>query len=217
MDIYTTTIAISILVYIAIGNYAGRGVKKLDDYYVAGRRAPTFIIVGTLVIAASIVVGFFAFLILGSLLLIVAAVFVAEIGDVNRFENPKRLCSWAGLTPRHRESDTVAHRGSITKQGSKIARFILGQLVVHILKRDPKMRNWYRNIKRRRGSKIARVAVMRRLTTVFWMMVSYCTSCHILNKQGSLMLAVARSLFNSSLGSFQFRWVALTALPSVVA
>ena len=49
MDIYTTTIAISIVVYIAIGNYAGRGVKKLDDYYVAGRRAPTLIIVGTLV------------------------------------------------------------------------------------------------------------------------------------------------------------------------
>lgn len=49
MDIYTTTIAISILIYIAIGNFAGRGVKRLDDYYVAGRRAPTFIIVGTLV------------------------------------------------------------------------------------------------------------------------------------------------------------------------
>lgn len=49
MDIYTTTIAISIVIYIAIGNYAGRGVKRLDDYYVAGRRAPTLIIVGTLV------------------------------------------------------------------------------------------------------------------------------------------------------------------------
>ncbi|MDH5621622.1 MAG: sodium:solute symporter family protein [Gammaproteobacteria bacterium] len=49
MDIYTITIAISILVYIAIGGYAGRGIKKLDDYYVAGRRAPTLIIVGTLV------------------------------------------------------------------------------------------------------------------------------------------------------------------------
>lgn len=49
MDIYTTTIAISIIIYIAIGNYAGRGIKRLDDYYVAGRRAPTLIIVGTLV------------------------------------------------------------------------------------------------------------------------------------------------------------------------
>ncbi len=49
MDIYTITIAVSILVYIAIGNFAGRGIRKLDDYYVAGRRAPTFFIVGTLV------------------------------------------------------------------------------------------------------------------------------------------------------------------------
>jgi sodium/pantothenate symporter len=49
MDIYTVTIAVSIVIYIAIGNYAGRGVKRLDDYYVAGRRAPTLIIVGTLV------------------------------------------------------------------------------------------------------------------------------------------------------------------------
>jgi sodium/pantothenate symporter len=49
MNIYTITIAVSILVYIAIGNYAGRGIKNLDDYYVAGRRAPTLIIVGTLI------------------------------------------------------------------------------------------------------------------------------------------------------------------------
>jgi phosphoribosylformimino-5-aminoimidazole carboxamide ribonucleotide (ProFAR) isomerase len=31
MDIYTTTIALSILVYIVIGNFAGRGVRNLDD------------------------------------------------------------------------------------------------------------------------------------------------------------------------------------------
>ena len=31
---------------------------------------------------------------------VLAAVFVAEIGDVTRFDNPRRLCSWAGLTPR---------------------------------------------------------------------------------------------------------------------
>jgi hypothetical protein len=49
MDIYTTAIAVSILVYIVIGSYAGRGVRNLDDYYVAGRRAPTLLIVGTLV------------------------------------------------------------------------------------------------------------------------------------------------------------------------
>jgi sodium/pantothenate symporter len=49
VDVYTLTIVVSIVIYIAIGNYAGRGVKNLDDYYVAGRRAPTLLIVGTLV------------------------------------------------------------------------------------------------------------------------------------------------------------------------
>jgi sodium/pantothenate symporter len=49
LDIYTGTILISLIVYIVVGNYAGRRVKKLDDYYVAGRRSPTVLIVGTLV------------------------------------------------------------------------------------------------------------------------------------------------------------------------
>ena len=52
-----------------------------------------------------------------------AAVFVAEIGDVSRFSRPEKLCCWAGLTPRHRESDTTVHRGPITKQGSKLVRW----------------------------------------------------------------------------------------------
>ena len=53
----------------------------------------------------------------------IAAIFVTEIGDVTRFRSPEALCSWAGLTPRHRESDTKVVRGRITKQGSKLVRW----------------------------------------------------------------------------------------------
>lgn len=49
MTIYTATIAVSVLIFIAIGSYSGRRVKDIDDYFVAGRRAPTLLIVGTLV------------------------------------------------------------------------------------------------------------------------------------------------------------------------
>ena len=49
MDVFTVTIGVSILIYVVIGSYAGRSVKKLDDYFVAGRRAPTLLILGTLV------------------------------------------------------------------------------------------------------------------------------------------------------------------------
>jgi hypothetical protein len=48
---------------------------------------------------------------------VLAAVFVAEIGEVHRFAAAPQLCSWAGLTPRHHESDTTVRRGPITKQG----------------------------------------------------------------------------------------------------
>jgi transposase len=52
-----------------------------------------------------------------------AAIFVAEIGDVHRFASPAHLASWCGVTPRHRESDTTVRRGPITKQGSKLVRW----------------------------------------------------------------------------------------------
>ena len=52
-----------------------------------------------------------------------------------------------------------------------MARFILAQLVVHVLRRDAVLKEWYRRIKKRRGAKIGRVAVMRRLAAILWCMV----------------------------------------------
>ena len=52
-----------------------------------------------------------------------AGILVAEIGDVHRFRNAAALCSWAGLTPKHHESDTTVRRGGVTKQGSRLVRW----------------------------------------------------------------------------------------------
>jgi len=49
MSPYAAGVFISIVVYLIVGNYAGRKVKHLEDYFVAGRQAPTLLIVGTLV------------------------------------------------------------------------------------------------------------------------------------------------------------------------
>ncbi|MEM9314785.1 MAG: sodium:solute symporter family protein, partial [Pseudomonadota bacterium] len=49
MSIYAATIAVSVLLFIAIGSWAGSKVQNIDDYFVAGRRSPTLLIVGTLV------------------------------------------------------------------------------------------------------------------------------------------------------------------------
>jgi transposase len=96
----------------------------------------------------------------------------SRVGNVERFATPRSLANYWGLTPSCRNSgDSKQRLGSITKEGSALARFLLGQLVLHVLKRDARMRAWYQRIKKRRGSKIARVAVMRRLTVILWHML----------------------------------------------
>ena len=54
-----------------------------------------------------------------------------------------------------------------------MVRFLLGQAVIHVLRKDAWIRQWYRQVKHRRGSKVARVAVMRRLATILWSMLKH--------------------------------------------
>jgi transposase len=101
-----------------------------------------------------------------------ASAIASRIGDIRRFPHGRSLANFFGLTPGSRSSGEKERLGSITKQGSRIVRFLLGQLVVHVLRKDAKLRTWYRAIKKRRGAKIARVAVMRRMTGIMQRMLS---------------------------------------------
>ena len=87
---------------------------------------------------------------------------VAEIGDVSRFSNPQALCSWAGLTPKHHESDTKVRRGRITKAGSKLVRWAAIEAVSNG-RGGPKLKADYHRIAERRPKNVARVAVARKL------------------------------------------------------
>jgi transposase len=101
-----------------------------------------------------------------------ALALASRIGDVRRFPRPSSLANYWGLVPGCRNSGEATQRlGSITKEGSRLARFLLGQLVLHVLRKDREMKAWYQRIKHRRGSKIARVAVMRRVATILWHML----------------------------------------------
>ena len=95
---------------------------------------------------------------------VLAAIFVVEIGDVTRFAAPAHLASWAGLTPKHRESDTVVHRGRITKQGSTLVRWAAVEAA-----QGAHNAGWLTQtrtrIAERRGRNIATVAVARKLLT----------------------------------------------------
>jgi transposase len=99
---------------------------------------------------------------------VLAAVIIAEIGDMTRFKNAGQLCSWAGLTPRHRESDTKVTRGHVTGQGSRLLRWAVIEAVQRAGATTP-AGAVKEGIIARRGKEarnIAKVAAARRLLTL---------------------------------------------------
>lgn len=94
--------------------------------------------------------------------LLTAMTLVAEIGDIGRFGSSRKLCAWAGLTPTVRNSDVKVRHGHITKQGSTWMRWILVEAAQHARNRPP-FAAVFAQIARRRGKKIATVAIARKL------------------------------------------------------
>jgi transposase len=106
----------------------------------------------------------------------VAATIVAEVWDVSRFKSPDQLSSWAGLTPSEHSSADNVRRGHISKQGSRWLRWVMVEAATHAL-RDPELRQFFLRIAKRRGVKIARVAVARRLLMLAFHALRSDTGC----------------------------------------
>ena len=96
---------------------------------------------------------------------LLGAVFVAEIGDITRFQRPQQLASWAGLTPKHHESDTTVHRGRITKQGSRLVRWAAVEAVQRV-PAHTRLGKTRDRVGERRGRNIGVVAAARELITL---------------------------------------------------
>jgi transposase len=99
---------------------------------------------------------------------VLAAVFVAEIGDVTRFPNAPKLCCWTGLTPRHRESDTTVRRGHISKQGSRLLRWAAVEAAQHANSNAFFKAEFARIVERRKVTGIAKVAMARKIVTLVY-------------------------------------------------
>ena len=95
----------------------------------------------------------------------------SEIGDISRFPDYKRLVSWAGLAPSIRQSGRVEIRGGITKQGSRMLRWIMVEAAWVAVRHDGRMKSFYERVKRRRGSGKAVVAVACKMLKIIWFML----------------------------------------------
>jgi transposase len=102
-----------------------------------------------------------------------AVALACRVGRVERFPRARSLANYGGLTPGCRNSGEDTQRlGNRTEAGSAMARWLPAQVTHKVLRNDARRREWFKRIQRRRGSTSARVAVMRKLATVIWHMLS---------------------------------------------
>jgi transposase len=70
----------------------------------------------------------------------IAVAITCRIAPIARFPHGRSLANFLGLTPGCRSSGETERMGSITKMGSRIVRFLLGQVIVHLQRRDGTVR-----------------------------------------------------------------------------
>ena len=98
---------------------------------------------------------------------------LAELGDVERFQNKRALASYAGLTPVVRESAGKRKRGGITHQGSNTLRWIMLQVAQVAARCSPGARSYYAGLRARKPAQVARIALARKLLTVVWALLHH--------------------------------------------
>ena len=99
----------------------------------------------------------------------------AEIGEIDRFASPTKLCGYTGLCPRVYQSGAVDRRGKLAKNGPKYLRWALIEAAQHAA-RGPHYKPLYERTKQRlgrsRGTKVARITVARKLAEAIWHMTT---------------------------------------------
>lgn len=100
--------------------------------------------------------------------LFTAMMVVAEFGEVERFGAAKQAAAYTGLTTRVYASGDTRRTGHISKQGSPWLRWALVEAAMKLVRKDVKLANFYQRIRKRSGTKIARVAAARKLAEICW-------------------------------------------------
>ena len=103
---------------------------------------------------------------------VTALSFVSAIDDVTRFEDASRLTSYLGLVPGERTTGFKTRRTAMTKAGPSRVRWTLTQAAWTLVRVQPDspLGQWYEQVSKRRGKKIAISALTRRMACILYAM-----------------------------------------------
>jgi transposase len=97
-----------------------------------------------------------------------AAIISNAIGDIEDFEDSKKLCAYAGLTPSVRSSGGKELLGRITRRGNKLLRTTLVQAALVAIRYNGYLRSFYERIKSKKGSGKAIIATARKMLEIIY-------------------------------------------------
>lgn len=93
---------------------------------------------------------------------------LAAIGDVTRFETPKALASYSGLTPGLEQSGVKVRGKGITKEGRRELRWALVEVAWRAVRADPHWKRHFGELKKRMHTNQAIVTIAHHLLVVVW-------------------------------------------------
>lgn len=96
------------------------------------------------------------------------AILLSVIGDINDFEDEKKLAAYFGIVPRVSDSNETKRQGRITKRGSKIGRTTLVQCTLIAIRYSNYLRSFYDKIKAKKGSGKAIIATAKKLLGIIY-------------------------------------------------
>ena len=97
------------------------------------------------------------------------SILLSVIGDINDFENEKKLAAYFGIVPRVSNSNEMERQGRITKHGSKLGRTTLVQCTLIAIRYSPYLNNFYQRIKAKKGSGKAIIATAKKLLGIIYL------------------------------------------------
>ncbi|HHT9126546.1 MAG TPA: IS110 family transposase [Candidatus Brocadiia bacterium] len=95
-------------------------------------------------------------------------ILLSVIGNINDFEDEKKLAAYFGMVPRVNNSNETIRHGRITKQGNKLGRTTLVQCTLVAIKYSEYLRSFYLKIKGKKGSRKAIIATAKKLSGVIY-------------------------------------------------
>jgi transposase len=102
---------------------------------------------------------------------VVSAILLCQIGDIERFPSPAKLCAYAGIVPKVQASGKTVRMGGLSRNGSRLLRCGLWIATTNLVRHDGHFWQMYEKMAARRPRRVAKMACARKLLTVVWHML----------------------------------------------